>query len=86
VFQEKKGHLKNCSKHPTIKRNQDQEQALRNYLQETLKKTKTRLNWPTHGPMLSDYNTPLFLAMLFPTLFPYGLRDAQIEINEWMYP
>jgi hypothetical protein len=60
---------------PTIE-NQDQDQALRDYLRETLKKTKTRLNWPTHGPMLSDYNTPLLQAMLFPTLFPYGLGDC----------
>jgi hypothetical protein len=70
---------------PTVE-NRDQEEALRDYLQEKLKNTRTRFDWPSHGTMLSDYNTPLLQAMLFPTLFPYGLgdctkRDRRVDIS-----
>jgi hypothetical protein len=60
---------------PTVE-NWDQEKALLDYLQEKQKNTRTQFDWPSHGTMLSDYDTPLLQAMLFPTLFPYNLRDC----------
>lgn len=36
----------------------------------------TTVNWPDRGQMLSDYSTPSLQALLFPTLFPFGVGDV----------